>query len=261
VKDIRNPYQIKIEAAIRLAMWHGLSKPLGQVLVSEYPKSGGSWFCQMLGAALDLPFPRNRWPPFGSCVMHGHQLYHPRFGKMIGVVRDGRDVMVSAYFYYLFENERNPSHLVQAFRKALPFSDYSNVEANMPRFILYMFEEYSNGHFHFTWAESVSSFANNKSVKIIKYENLLLDPVLELKEGIDFLGRENPGEEELLEIVDRFSFKKMTQRKPGEEFRNSFLRKGIAGDWKNYFSEEAISVFEGYGGRELERMGYIETKD
>jgi hypothetical protein len=34
------------------------------------------------------------------------------------------------------------------------------------------------------------------------------------------------------------------------------LRKGIAGDWKNNFSEEAKQVFHAYAGSELIKMGY-----
>ena len=149
MKDTRNAVQIKIDASIRLAMWYWFNRPLNLILVSEYPKSGASWFCQMLSEAINVPFPRNKIPKFESCILHGHHLYRPSFGKIIGVIRDGRDVMVSAYFYFLFENERNPPHLVQEFRKALPFADYNDVRNNMPRFISYMFEEFSKGRFHF----------------------------------------------------------------------------------------------------------------
>ena len=63
-------------------------------------------------------------------------------------------------------------------------------------------------------------------------------------------------EARLKTIVENYSFKKISQRKPGEENKKSFLRKGIAGDWKNNFSEEACDVFKKYAGEELILMGY-----
>ncbi|HHS96026.1 MAG TPA: hypothetical protein ENJ45_05495, partial [Phaeodactylibacter sp.] len=146
--------------------------------------------------------------------------------------------------------------LVKKTRKALPFSDYEDVENNMPRFIEYMFEEYAGSRFHFTWSQWVQSFFENENVVLVKYEDLLKDAKAELKKTIRFLEKELPLDECLTEIVQRFSFENMTKRLPGEENRNSFLRKGIAGDWKNYFSQKAIDIFGEYAGRELEGLGY-----
>lgn len=207
-----------------------------------------------------IPFPRNKRPIFGPCILHGHFLYQPHFGKMIGIVRDGRDVMVSAYFHFLFENERNPKHLMERTRKAVPFSDYSDVEKNLPAFITFMFEQYAHGRFHLSWSESVRSFYDNEKVKIVKYEKLLVAPTESLQEAIVFLEKTVPAQTRLKEIVDRFSFKALAQRQPGEENRASFLRKGIAGDWKNYFTEEASDVFNSYAGEELSLLGYEKRK-
>ena len=48
----------------------------------------------------------------------------------------------------------------------------------------------------------------------------------------------------------------MAKRNPGEENKHSFLRKGVAGDWKNHFSKEARQVFNKFAGRELIKLGY-----
>ena len=47
----------------------------------------------------------------------------------------------------------------------------------------------------------------------------------------------------------------MTKRNPGEEAK-SFIRKGIAGDWKNKFSPEACEMFNKYAGGALIKVGY-----
>ena len=51
-------------------------------------------------------------------------------------------------------------------------------------------------------------------------------------------------------------FKNKAGRNPGDENKLSFLRKGIAGDWKNYFSKEANQVFNKFAGKELIKLGY-----
>ena len=48
----------------------------------------------------------------------------------------------------------------------------------------------------------------------------------------------------------------MTKREAGKEDRNNFLRKGIAGDWKNHFNEEAANIFHHYAGETLIKLGY-----
>src|SRR5688572_11103302 len=95
----------KLNAAERLLLLHVASDRLRIFLVTEYPKSGGTWVGQMLSEYLGLPFPRNRRPGFRSCILHGHYLYNGRYKNVFCVLRDGRDVMVSAYYHRLFQNE------------------------------------------------------------------------------------------------------------------------------------------------------------
>jgi hypothetical protein len=34
------------------------------------------------------------------------------------------------------------------------------------------------------------------------------------------------------------------------------MRKGVIGDWRNHFTEEACKVFDQFAGNELIRLGY-----
>jgi hypothetical protein len=45
-------------------------------------------------------------------------------------------------------------------------------------------------------------------------------------------------------------------RQPGEADPQSFLRKGIAGDWKNHFDEECNRLYCAVAGEALEKAGY-----
>ena len=256
MKDKRSKLQIKLAAVKRLAMWHFLNKRLQLVLLSEFPKSGGSWFGQMLSDAIGIPFPRNKSPKFECCVLHAHFVYHSNFNKVICVMRDGRDIMVSAYYHFLFEHNRNPSFSVQQWRNKLPFKDYDDIRTNLPSFIEYMFTKYTVNGSVVTWSDFVNDYFDNPNTVIVKYEDLLVDAAGELDKTIFFLGREKVDRTRLNEIIENYSFKKLSKRAPGEENKKSFLRKGVAGDWKNNFSKESCLMFEKYAGKELLAAGY-----
>lgn len=256
MKETRSHFMIRIHALQRLFMWHYMQKQLNLVLVTEHPKSGGTWFSQLLAKALDIPFPRNKRPKFESCLMHGHIMYHPNFNKVVAVIRDGRDVIVSAYYHLLFNNDRNSAERVERYRKQLEFTDYEDIDSNLPAFIKFMFEEYSKGITHFNWKEFVNAHTDNPNIHVVKYEDLLISTIPSVKSTIKFLGRPPVSEEKLSRIEKEFSFKNQSKRKPGEENKKSFLRKGIAGDWKNKFNEEACQAFDRYAGEELVKLGY-----
>lgn len=84
--------------------------------VNEYPKSGASWIGQMLSESTKTPFPRNRLPIFGKSIMQGH--YYNTFGLSNALIvwRDGRDVVVSQYYHWLFENDKGNKSSVEKFR-------------------------------------------------------------------------------------------------------------------------------------------------
>lgn len=254
--DKRSAMAIKADALVRLVMWHTLSGKLPLFLVSEYPKSGGTWFSMMLAEYLDLPLPRNRCPGIRSSVMHGHHLYSPSFRNAFCVLRDGRDVAVSSYFHTLFENERNNPRLVRITREAVPFNDYDNVKENLPAFIEYMFTDQSRGRFRFTWSEFIHSWMGKNDVAVVRYEDLLKDCAGTLYRAFTKVLGGEIDIDRLKEISDAHSFEKVSKRKRGQENTRSFLRKGVAGDWKEKFSRKACEVFDHYAGEELVLAGY-----
>ena len=65
---------------------------------------------------------------------------------------------------------------------------------------------------------------------------------------------------DLAAVVERFSFANQAQRQPGDEDVESFVRKGIVGDWKNAFTREAAERFDHYAGRELIALGYEQDR-
>ncbi|MDA8095088.1 MAG: sulfotransferase domain-containing protein [Betaproteobacteria bacterium] len=254
--DHRPRFAIKMDALQRMAMKNMLSQVLPLYIVTEYPKSGGTWVGQMLAHYFDVPFPRNCAPKLESCIMHCHSLYSPLMRNVFCVVRDGRDVMVSAYYHMFFHNEKNSPFLVERARKHNPFRDYEDVESNLPRVIEYLFTVENRKLFHFNWNEFIDSWVGRRHAVMVKYEHLLEDAAAALKGPIEQVTGRAPDLARLEGAKARFSFQAMAGRRAGTEVKGSFLRKGTAGDWKNKFSKEARELFHQYAGHNLIRLGY-----
>jgi len=238
-------------------MVYGFPKKLPLYIVTEYPKSGGSWFSQMISEYLKLPFPRNQMPKLCSSIMHGHYLYFPTLKNVFVVLRDGRDVMVSFYFHSYFKNELYNHDLVDQMRMKLPFDDYNDVEKNLPRFIEYKFTK--KWPPRFSWSQFVDNWIDREAA-VIKYEELLQDPVTNVGKAIEKVIKMKVNYSFISSIVEKYSFKNLSKRASGYENRSSFMRKGISGDWKNYFNKEACELFDYYAGAQLVKLGYEKNR-
>ena len=98
----------------------------------------------------------------------------------------------------------------------------------------------------------------------LKYEDLLADPVAEIKKVLEFLDIER-SDDTIRYFVDKHSFRKKAGRGAGVEDKQAFFRKGISRDWQNYFSEECIKFFgrayRGAWNKLLVEMGYEKSLD
>lgn len=252
----RTRFRIKFDAFHRFLLWHLFSHHLGLILVSEFPKSGGTWLCQMLSNMTRLPFPRNVRAPMTSCILHSHFLYSKGLRKPIYLIRDGRDVMVSAYYHFLYPTDKKPAFLVRHWRKNLNFKDYSDIKKNMPQFIDYMFHNYTVNGRRINWQSHFRSFENKEDVLLIRYEDLLNSPEAQLLRTMNHLGYTQLDRGLLERTVNLYSFENQSRRTQGDEDNYSFMRKGIKGDWKNKFSISACEMFDDLAGDTLIRLGY-----
>lgn len=255
--DERSKLSIRADAMHRFLLANVASGVMPLFIVTEFPKSGGSWVGQMLADYLSLPFPRNKRAPFGSAVHHAHYLYSPLLKNVTCVMRDGRDVMVSYYFQMLFQNERSSPILIRESRQALRFADYEDVRKNLPRFIEFLFESEtkSKSPFKFTWPRFVRSWID-RDVAVVKYEELVADGTTAMKRVLEKLTGGEIERARVEEVVRRNSFERQAKRPPGNEDRGSFLRRGLPGDWKEKFTREAAEIFDRLAGAELRLLGY-----
>lgn len=241
-------------ATRRIAIRWG--EQLGMYPVVGFPKSGGTWLCRMLADAARLPFAQVPLLPVAMpCVVHGHWRHHPRLRNVTCTVRDGRDTMVSFYFYCRLQLEDTGSPRLRRMFKRLygPGADLGDARANMPRFIEEMFERPIGTLMN--WAEYNRAWLGRPGVAIVRYEALLADPARALAALMDQHGRTVP-DWRIGWAVKGNDMRLVTGRDAGQADHRSFIRKGVSGDWRETFSREAMEIFADRGGEALVELGY-----
>lgn len=255
IQQRNNILWFKFNGLFRYAIVHmGCNNLLGYYLVNEYPKSGGSWLGQMLAEAFHIPFPRNKLPLLRPSIMHGHYLDSWNISKAVILWRDGRDVLISQYYHSLFKNEKGNQYGVNKVRQELECENYHDIKTNLKSFIKYVYE--TPRYPRFTWKNFVDKWYCHNGVVFVKYEDLRNNTAAELQRVVKELSGMKLALPRAESIVDKFSFERQSNRKPGEEQINSFMRKGIIGDWKNCFNADAKKLFARFAGEQLIRLGY-----
>jgi hypothetical protein len=235
----------------------------------SYPKSGNTWLKFMLahllgGREADLDNDSTviadvgshratpRVLPHGGRLIKSHEPYsHPqkRFcHKAIYLIRDGRDVAVSYYYTLirrgLYEGEFGPF---------LGLFLGGGVDGYGP------------------WHEHVRSWLScplreQGSLLVLKYEDLLADPVDNLSVAMEFLGV--PVERQLAaRTVEAYTAERMRERERQTRFHERkqrrdimFVRSAQAGGWTQTFSPEDEELFDRATGGLLERLGYASSR-
>lgn len=198
------------------------------------------------------------------------------------IIRDPRDILVSAYFSHRYSHAiPGDGGWMAEFRHAL------NTAPDIERGLL-LEMKFSAANFRrmATW-----NFGN-PTIYEGRYETLIVDPVLEFSRIFNFLGIKTPwpGLQPMIRmavtylgwrlfkrpmpmgttlpmpvlryLVDRNSFQHRSQgRRPGQENQTHHYRKGIAGDWRNYFTPRITDTFKECYGDLLIQLGYESSSD
>ena len=198
---IQKTIRSKFEQFYRLILLSQYVKNSPFMLVTEYPKSGGTWLGQLISNYFDIPFPRNRIPKYEYSLLHGHRLPGPgtkNLKNIFWLVRDGRDVMISQYYHSLVWNEKNsinPKDVIYN-RKKLNFSDIHDIDKNLPIFIEYLFTHKPSRIHNYThmgnwydfnkaWLDYYNEFPSR--LCMIRYEDLLAETDGEIKKSLILL--------------------------------------------------------------------------
>jgi hypothetical protein len=152
--------------------------------------------------------------------------------KVIFLVRDPRDVIVSSYFQHKKRLNQFSGDL-----NSYIFSDTGNIDSIIK--------------FYNVWYKNRNI---PKDFLLIRYEDMQEDTLRELKRVLKFIGITNLNSEALLEIVDYASFDNMRQMEQNNQLNSSRLqpadksdeesyktRRGKVGGYSDYLSEQEIN--------------------
>ncbi|MCH8824501.1 MAG: sulfotransferase domain-containing protein [Planctomycetes bacterium] len=229
------------------------------VFVVGYPKSGTTWACQLVADYLQLPFPQFSLLPIGChAIIHGHERVWKNCPKGVYIIRDGRDALVSQYFFRSRSIPEGDHPQMTAYqRRSFPgLVNKANVKDNITSFLK---RQLANPRFaKANWGQHARSYFEvaNTNVVLLRYEDLLTDGPNTLAQAMSKLTSQPVDLERAQRSIDRFSFKKQAGRSAGQEDRSAFLRKGQTGDWRNHFTKDAAKIFDKHCGDMLIQAGY-----
>lgn len=191
--------------------------------------------------------------------------YYPD-AKVIHIVRDGRDVAVSAMNHWWRLAQDSPEAAFELDPQELRNRDeYQADRAGYLASGKSIFLEERLEQLARRWSYRTEK-ARRDGLELygegyleIRYEDLLAGGADTLARVLDFLGARS-GEVVVQRCLRASSFEKASNRRQGEEDSGSFFRKGVAGDWRNVFTARDREIYESVAGEQLEETGY-ETGD
>jgi hypothetical protein len=186
--------------------------------------------------------------------------------KVIHIIRDGRDRAISSTHRAWRRARRGQLHGIAPEQLVKAETHGKNpteiVEAGEEVFS----EDEIRGHAQY-WNERVGRAVEDGPALLgsnyteVRYEDLLERTPEETRRLLGFLGADT-SRDVVEHCVNAASFEALSKgRQPGEEDVSSFYRKGVAGDWKNYFSERDKQIYKEIAGELLVRLGYEKDFD
>lgn len=237
------------------------------VFLVSYPKSGNTW-TRFLTANLVYP---DKNPDFSNInqlipdpeglakrvldrlprprYIKSHQFFDPRFPKVLYIVRDPRDVVLSEYHFDIKRRAIADDYPLQQF-----VSRFVRGELN---------------HTYGTWGENTASWfftrRHDPRFLLVRYEALQSQPMEELGRIADFLGV-SADRKRLAFAIEQSSADRMREleKKQAHLWSSTrdtrqdkpFVRSARAGGWKAELPEASIAEIESAWGGLMREMGY-----
>lgn len=226
------------------------------VFLVGYPKSGNTWLQNlvaglMYGVCSDaLPgrlvqelvpdtHYKKHYQRFNEVTcFKSHHLPRKEYRRVIYIVRDGRDALVSYWHYHkaLTGNELKFETMIES-----PTFGYG------------------------TWAEHVSTWLDNPfnaRFLLLRYEDLLLDGVSQLRKICDYIGL-NKSKEELERLIKANQFDSLKEKEEKLGFGHGawktdkpFFRRGQIGSYKDEMPLDTIRKFNDNNRELIARLSY-----
>jgi hypothetical protein len=236
------------------------------VFLVSFPKSGNTW-TRFLLANLIYPgqpatfanIHRLIPDPSGTAkrdfermpkprVIKSHESFDPRYKRVIYIVRDPRDVVVSQYHYH---------------RKLRKISDDSTIETFVARFLA------GETCPHGSWGQNVASWLvtseGSPHFLLLRYENMVEDTAQELAKIAAFLGI-SASHERIALAVEQSSAARMRKLEAsqtddceltkGSRKDLSFVRAATSGGWRSELPPPMCAKIEAAWGPLMRHLRY-----
>jgi hypothetical protein len=194
-----------------------------------------------------------------------HEIYPD--AKIIHIVRDGRDVAVSAmhHWWRLAKDRENGVFELTPGEVGIR-DDYAEDRERFLASGRSVFTEERLAQLARRWdyrtgkASSDGNVLYGGSYLEIRYEDLVLDTPAVFGRVLGFLGA-NTNERVIERCLRSSSFERASSRSQGEEDSGSFFRKGIVGDWRDVFTKRDREIYKELAGDRLVEFGYEKSFD
>lgn len=236
------------------------------VFLVSFPKSGNTW-TRFLVANLRFPHEPATWANIDRLIpcmvatptkdfdctprpriIKSHQCFDPRYPRVIYIVRDPRDVVVSQYHYS---------------RKVRSIADDLPIEAFVARFLAGETCPYGS------WKQNVVTWlhASEKGSRflLLRYEDIVAGTERELAKVVDFL-QLLVTPEQIAQAVERSSADRMRKLEEAQADKNllfkgsrrdlSFVRAAGSGGWRKDLPMPMVEKIEADWGPLMKHLGY-----
>jgi hypothetical protein len=236
------------------------------VFLVSFPKSGNTWTRFLLANLVHPEEPAgfanlHRFIPDPSAtskrdfdrlprprIIKSHECFDPRYPRVIYIVRDPRDVVVSQYHYH---------------RKIKKIEDDSPIEKFVTRFLA------GETCPHGSWGQNVVTWLatseGDPRFLLLRYEDMVADTAGELRKIVAFLGLHTSAEQ-IAQAVERSSAGRMRKLEQAESDQCgltkgsrkdlSFVRAAGSGGWRSELPGPMVEKIEAAWGSLMRHLGY-----
>jgi hypothetical protein len=202
-------------------------------------------------ASFDGPLPERT---IGTHLYIGYPTYlsipKPERYRSFFILRDPRDVAVSWYFAARYSHGAlDPIPRLRKDLKNLGLQDGL-------RYSIDSLEE-----FGLFWAQRswMNVEQDRERIRVFRYEDFANDNRKFLEDLLDYMGVALP-EDAFAALYERHAFKQVSGgREAGVEDQHDHYRKGVSGDWQNYFDDSLRIYFRKVTGDLLDVLGYQDS--